>query len=177
MSFIETERLIICPFERHHLTETYVSWLNDKSVCEFNGHRHFPYTMAKAESYLEYISKASALIVVALHQKSDKAHIGNASIGDIDFLNSSATLNILIGEKESWGRGYAFEALSALLRHAFLELNLNRVSCGTSDCNIAMQRVALKLGMKQEGVRRSAMYKNGSYIDMLEYSILKSEYK
>jgi RimJ/RimL family protein N-acetyltransferase len=40
-----------------------------------------------------------------------------------------------------------------------------------------MQKLALKLGMKPEGRRRQAMYKNGKYSDILEYGILKTEYE
>lgn len=176
MSFIYTERLALRPFERNHLTNTYTSWLNNADVCKLNGHGYFPYSMSKAEDYFAEVSTSVNIIVVAIHLKHTDEHIGNASIGDIDFINSSASLNILIGNSSCWGHGYAFEALNALLRHAFLFLNLNRVSCGTSIHNIGMQKVAKKLGMLQEGIKRAAMYKNGEYHDVIEYSILRCEY-
>ncbi len=175
-SFISTERLELCPLNVAHITDDYIGWLNDPEVCRFNGHRYFPYTKDAAFKYIEYVTNNKNIIALALHLRDSMLHIGNVSIGDIDLLNRSASLNILLGSKQNWGRGYAVEALSALLRHAFLELNLNRVYCGTLEGNIGMQKVAQKLGMKQEGIRRLAVYKNGSFHNMLEYSIIANEY-
>ena len=176
MVFIATDRLELRPFEEGHITERYVGWLNDPEVCRYNGHHYFPYTKSGAYRYLESTSSDKSIIVLAVHLKETKEHIGNVSIGDIDLLNRSAALNILLGDKNQWGQGYAYEAFAALLEHSFSELNLNRVSCGTLDTNIGMQKVAQKLGMQKEGTKRSAIYKNGSYHSTIEYSIIKEEY-
>jgi RimJ/RimL family protein N-acetyltransferase len=175
-SFIVTDRLELCPLDIKHVTDEYIGWLNDKDVCRFNGHHYFPYTKDAAVKYIEHVSGNKNIIALALHLKDKQVHIGNVSIGDIDFLNRSASLNIILGSKENWNKGYAVEALDALLKHAFFELNLNRISCGTLEGNIGMQKVALKLGMAQEGVKRFAIYKNGSYHNMIEYSIIFNEY-
>jgi RimJ/RimL family protein N-acetyltransferase len=66
-----------------------------------------------------------------------------------------------------------FEAGTLLINHAFKSLNLHRIYCGTSSDNIAMQKLAIKLGMAQEGLRKEAIYKNGNYSDILEYGLLK----
>ncbi len=39
-----------------------------------------------------------------------------------------------------------------------------------------MKKIALKIGMLQEGVRRQAFYKWGKYQDIIEYGILKDEF-
>lgn len=175
-SFITTERLELCPLDIVHISDEYMGWLNDPEVCRFNGHHYFPYTKDAALKYIEYVVSSKNIIALALHLRGSLTHIGNVSIGDIDFLNRSASLNILLGSKQNWGKGYAVEALNALLMHAFLGLNLNRVYCGTLESNIGMQKVALRLGMQQEGIKRQAVYKNGSYHNMIEYSIIANEY-
>ena len=55
-------------------------------------------------------------------------------------------------------------------------LNLNRIYCGTTNENEGMKKIALKIGMLQEGVRRQAFYKWGKYQDIIEYGILKDEF-
>jgi RimJ/RimL family protein N-acetyltransferase len=35
-----------------------------------------------------------------------------------------------------------------------------------------MQKLAEKLGMQKEGVRKDALFKNGKYCDVLEYGII-----
>ena len=40
-----------------------------------------------------------------------------------------------------------------------------------------MQSLAKKLGMKQAGILRQAAFKEGQYLDIIEYDILKHEFK
>ena len=61
--------------------------------------------------------------------------------------------------------------------HGFTELNLHRIYLGTSDSNIGMQKLALKLGFTQEGCRTEALYKDGNYHDIWEYGLLWGQYK
>jgi [ribosomal protein S5]-alanine N-acetyltransferase len=39
-----------------------------------------------------------------------------------------------------------------------------------------MKKLAARLKMKQEGLRREAVYKNGTYLNVLEFGVLRSEY-
>ena len=55
-------------------------------------------------------------------------------------------------------------------------MNLNRIWCGTMDTNLAMQGLALSLGMQKEGQNRQEIFKNGQYHDGLQYSILREEF-
>ena len=63
---------------------------------------------------------------------------------------------------------------SLLIQHAFNQLNLHRVYCGTLDTNIGMKKLAVKFGMQEEGRRRDAIYKNGEYVDIVEFGILNA---
>ena len=56
-------------------------------------------------------------------------------------------------------------------------MNLHRIYCGTSSENIPMQELALSVGMKKEGRRRQAAFKAGRYLDIIEYGLLKKEFK
>ncbi|WP_421726472.1 GNAT family N-acetyltransferase [Bauldia sp.] len=49
-----------------------------------------------------------------------------------------------------WGRGYATEAVGALLVHAERQLGLSRVVAETQSANLASRRVLEKVGMKPE---------------------------
>ena len=62
-----------------------------------------------------------------------------------------------------------------IINYAFITLKLHRVYCGTSEKNIAMQKLALYLGMKQEGISIDAMIKNEEYINIFNYAIVNNE--
>ena len=53
---------------------------------------------------------------------------------------------------------------------------MHRIFCGTLSGNEGMIRLAQKLNMKQEGIRREAIFKNGTYHNIIEFGVLKSEY-
>lgn len=49
-------------------------------------------------------------------------------------------------DRATWGRGYAFEAASAVTRLSFEELGLTRLKAGHADDNPASGRILTKLG-------------------------------
>ena len=51
-----------------------------------------------------------------------------------------------------------------------------RIHCGTSQNNIGMQGLALRLGMNEEGRQRKAIYKTGKYYDNILYAITRDMY-
>jgi RimJ/RimL family protein N-acetyltransferase len=57
--------------------------------------------------------------------------------------------------REHWGRGYATEAVRALLGHALSQLGLDRVVATTAPENTASHRVLLKAGMTEAPPRRN----------------------
>ena len=95
------------------------------------------------------------------------------SLQRIDWINRNAEFAIILGEREFWRKGIGVEAGGLIIRHGFNELGLIRIYCGTSERNAGMKKLALKLGMKEEGRRKKAIYKEGNYLDILEYGILK----
>ena len=57
-----------------------------------------------------------------------------------------------------WGRGYATEMCSALLRYGFLTLGLPRIHAITDPRNLASQQVLEKCGLLRKGERNFAAY-------------------
>ena len=174
--FLETSRLYFEPLEMKHLSPQYISWLNDSEVTQFNRHRVFPNNELKTKQYIEEIQKSSKNIVLAMIDKKIKTHIGNIAIQNIDLLNSNADISIMIGDKKFWAKGYAYEAYNIVIGHCFNSLNLHKIYIGTAQNNIGMQKVAEKLNMKQDGIKRDALYKDGQYLNIIEYSLLRDEY-
>jgi [ribosomal protein S5]-alanine N-acetyltransferase len=74
-----------------------------------------------------------------------------------------------------WGRGYATEALSALIAFGFTQLNLNRIHASHFTRNPASGRVMVKAGMSYEGCFRQHVLKWGRFEDLSKYAILRSE--
>ena len=175
--FLQGVSIYLRPLEQGDLTIEYVTWLNDTEVCEFNSHAVFPYTKEKMDAYYQHLQQTSANnIVLAIVDNATHIHIGNISIQNINWINRNAEYAILLGDKSYWGKGVASETSILICEYGFTRLNLHRIYCGTSSKNIGMQKLAAKMNMKQEGIRREAMFKNGEYVDIVEYAVLKNEF-
>lgn len=155
---------------------SYAQWFNDDEVCKGNSHHLFPYTVDAARLYIGGANKQKTMIFLGIIRRKGNLHIGNITLDRINNINRTANLAIVIGNKSCWRKGFSKEAARLICNHGFLALNLNRISCGTLENNIAMCKLAEYLGMVQEGRRRQAVYKEGRYLDVIEYGVLRAEY-
>lgn len=176
LKFIQGARLYLRPLSSADAEGAYPSWLNQASVCFGNSHHIYPYTREMAREYIANASKGHDHLILAIVLNDSHQHIGNIALQGIHPVYRSAELSILIGAQNCWGQGYGKEAIALLLAHGFNNLNLNRITCGTFSNNVAMQGIARSLGMREEGLRRQAIYKEGKYLDVLEYGILAEDF-
>lgn len=63
-------------------------------------------------------------IKLAICLSDSNIHIGNVYATDIDFINRSCEIHILIGNKNYWNHGYGSEATTLLLEYLFNERGL-----------------------------------------------------
>lgn len=154
----------------------YPTWFNDAEVCHGNSHHIFPYTLEEAHAYIQEANRGRHHLILAIITSKNDTHIGNIAFDNINYINRTAELTIVIGDKSCWKNGYGKEAAKLICDHGFMYLNLNRITCGTFEDNQGMRKLAEYLGMREEGRRRHAVYKYGRYVDVIEYGVLKNEY-
>jgi ribosomal-protein-alanine N-acetyltransferase len=77
--------------------------------------------------------------------------------------------------RAAWANGYLPEAGRCLLRHAFETTNVHRIYAPIFAENTKSRRAAEKMGMKLDGVLRSALFFKGRRWDEAIYSVLKGE--
>jgi ribosomal-protein-alanine N-acetyltransferase len=79
-----------------------------------------------------------------------------------------------------WGKGFTAEAVNIIVKSAFSgELPcgaLHRIQGDTVPGNIASESLLLKVGFKEEGIRRQSGYWKNKFHDLKCFGLLKSEY-
>ncbi|HEY4514269.1 MAG TPA: GNAT family protein [Candidatus Paceibacterota bacterium] len=175
--FLTGETIYLRVIKEADLNENYREWFNDEEICRYNSHHRFPNYDQNMRSYYESIIKSGSNLVLAICDKKTDKHIGNIALENIDTLNQSAEFAVLIGDKTHWGKGVGAEAGKLIIQHGFEELNLHRIQCGTQDDNIAMQKLAARLGFKKEGRMRESVWKSGKFKDHIYYGLLRHEFK
>jgi len=181
---IYTEKEVtIRPLKKEDLIGNYLTWMDSPIVSKYNSHGLFPQSEKELEEFRQSLDSKNKIVWAILVKKASQysgvaeIHIGNVSIQSINTINRSGELAIVIGEPHYYKKGIGTIACKLAITHAFDKLNLHRIWTGTAATNIGMQKVAEKLGMKKEGVFRDAVFLNGQYVDVLEYGILRLEWK
>jgi len=79
-----------------------------------------------------------------------------------------------------WGNGYTTEAVHRIIKSAFIgELEcgeLHRIQGDTVPGNLASELLLLKVGFKEEGIRRQSGYWKNQFHDLKCFGLIKSEY-
>jgi [ribosomal protein S5]-alanine N-acetyltransferase len=174
--FIKGDTIILRPLQEEDIIGNYNHWLNNPETTMYNSHGRFPFNNNSLLDYIKSHKLSTTSIVLAIVDINSQNHIGNVSLQSINWIDRSAEIAFLLGESNFRGKGVMYEVGKLMINHAFKMLNLHRVYCGTSSNNIAMQKLAIKLGMCQEGVRKEAIFNQGTFFDILEYGLLSKDF-
>jgi len=156
--------------------KTTIKWRHDDEIWSMvGGPKYFVSSEYERQWILDAISDKKQVRLGICLKESDKL-IGIISILNIDWVNKSARGAYMIGEKEYWNSGLATEAMMLILRFAFFERGLHRISAIILESNIGSIRMCEKCGYKQEGVLRDSVYKSGKFHNQVIMSVLRDEF-
>lgn len=119
---------------------------------------------------------SSVLRYIIADIKSDTA-LGTIILSSIDRKNGTANINIKMSKTSGRGKGFATDAVKALLAYSFNELRLNCIYAHILDYNEPSIKLFERCGLTKEGTLRERVFKDGSYHNQYVYSILKSEFE
>jgi RimJ/RimL family protein N-acetyltransferase len=156
----------------------FVAWLNDWRTSRTLALRA-PLSIPLEEAWFERMiadqGKGGYLFVTCL--LADDRPVGDIGLFDLDLVNGSAGLGILIGEAGDRGRGLGTDALRAMLGFSFGLLRLERVWLDVYDFNPGARRLYERVGFVHEGVLRRAVFREGRYVDVHRMAILADEWR
>jgi RimJ/RimL family protein N-acetyltransferase len=177
MSIVYGKRIRLRAAEQADLKKFH-EWVNDPEVTRGLA-LYLPMSFTDEENWFNSLAKRDQKekpLVIEIKKGKAWKMIGNCGVFDIDSVNRSAEVGIMIGEKSEWNKGYGSETMALLASHCFETLNLNRVSLKVYAYNVRAVRANEKAGFILEGRLREAVYKFGKYDDVLIMAILRSEW-
>ena len=143
---LETERLILRPFEDSDAESVY-EYAKNPNVGPIAG---WP-VHTSVENSLEIIKNVlSVPETYAVCLKEDNRAIGSIGLkigaaSNLELPDDEAEIGYWIGEP-FWGQGLIPEAMKCVIKHAFYDLNLQRLWCGYFDGNNKSKRAQEKCG-------------------------------
>jgi RimJ/RimL family protein N-acetyltransferase len=139
----------------------------------------FPLTENQLEKYIEKANRddSETLAFKVIDQESGKT-IGHISLGRIDRKNQSARVGkVLVGDQSARGKGIGQQMIKEILKIAFDELHLHRVSLGVFDFNHSAIACYEKAGFQKEGLLRDERKFGSEFWSLWEMSILENEWR
>ena len=148
---LETERLILRPFEVTDLDDFY-EYASVEGVGEMAGWRHHE-SIAKSQEILDNFIKEDKTFAIVL--KENNKVIGSLGIEKYGMEHALTEFDGYQGReigyvlsKSYWGKGLMPEAVSAVIRYLFDDLHFDFLLCGYYDFNKQSKRVQEKCGFK-----------------------------
>jgi RimJ/RimL family protein N-acetyltransferase len=172
---IKTERLMLRPFCLYDV-KAYYRLATDPEVLKGTDMPHDLEEAAAREwvvGHPEYWQRRKELFMLITSLETREI-VGSASLFTHERHNK-AELGYWIAHRE-WGKGYATEATSEMVKFAFETMKLHRLEANHLVRNPSSGRVIEKLGFRYEGLLRESYLKDGSYEDLKYYGFLASEY-
>lgn len=153
-------------------------WRNDPAVINELG---APFRFINQEVddswYASYLGARNNNVRLAIACRDDNKIVGAVYLTGIDWLARSAEFSIWIGDQHHQGNGAGKMAAQGMLKHAFVDLGLNRIYLTVLESNGRARSLYARVGFSTEGVLREAVFKCGKFSNLIQMSILASEFK
>lgn len=173
----ETERLYLKELNPQ-VMRTLLSDFSMEHVANFLG------LQSEADLSKEYKRLAQGMTMYGISfrgflliEKASGRAIGRCGYHTWYTLHSRAEVGYGMHSDEHKGKGYMTEALSAIVKLGFEEMQLNRIEAFIAPHNEPSVRMAKRLGFTEEGTLRQHYYKNNLYESSTCFSLLKDEYE
>ena len=180
MNDVFTGKLVrLSAFDPQEMSKVYARWNRNSEYSRLLNSSLRPLQSLKAaakwmEEEVGEMSPASYYFTIRTLE-NDKL-IGELGLDVVNWSGRDAFVGLGIGETENWSQGYGTDAMNVLLRFAFTEINLRRVTLTVFEYNPRAIRSYEKAGFQHEGRLRQVLNKEGKRWDMLYMGILREEW-
>lgn len=102
--------------------------------------------------------------------------VGVIGMHGVDETNRRAEIGYWLS-RSAEGHGWMTKACRAVVEHAFGELRMHRMEIRCATANLRSQAIPERLDFRREGVLREAECHGDTYVDLVVYGALASEWK
>lgn len=173
---LHTKRLILRKIDMPAYDYLY-SHYTDKELMAFLGLTPGELDEEK-EKYAKNLTTFNrSLVNFQLIDRENNELIGYIVYHSWAFEHFRSEIGYALKEEKHKKKGLMSEALEAVLRYGFEQMQLNRVEAFIGPDNEASQKLVVKFGFRQEGHLREHYCKNGRIEDSLVFGLVKKEWK
>jgi diamine N-acetyltransferase len=164
------------PLNRDYLP-LYYRWINDFEVTRTLDIAFQPQSWLAVEEWYARLAKSSNDVAFIIFQRATMRPIGNTGLHFLDYTQGTAEFDILIGDKECWGKGYGTEVTTLMLDYAFTGLGLQSIMLRVHDYNERGIRAYKRAGFRVIGRWRQANRLGNRAYDIVLMDCVASEFQ
>lgn len=174
---IRTERLVIRPLKADDYDTWYQGFSRRRSAQSLHDEGYLDMTACNKDWFNQLVATHTELAsrdqqyIFAILTKSGR-HVGMIDVVILARANMNWCELGYFVHNHSWRRGYAYEALSALLNQLPTFLEVHRIEAHVSLDNTPSRNLLEKLEFQQEVVREQFMFEGDRWVDKMVYTKL-----
>jgi RimJ/RimL family protein N-acetyltransferase len=149
---------------------------NDPEIERMVGGWSFPISKAEQMNWYNRVISDKNNLRFIIETLEDHRAVGMVNLVEIDWKNRSAFHGIKLSPDTPKGRGIGTDAVMALMRYAFEELQLVRLDTTWVEYNMPSLGLYKKCGWTVEGKKKKAKFSKGQYYDVYVGGILAEDY-
>jgi RimJ/RimL family protein N-acetyltransferase len=175
------EAICLAPIDHEKDAEIESRWTHDAEYMRLISlEPALPQSAAQLKKRYEKIEKEQDekknLFYFTLRMRADDRLVGFARLYWIEWSNAGGFIQLGIGDPNDRQHGYGTQTLRLLLRYAFDELNLYRLTAIVPEYNPVALHLFSKAGFVEEVRQRKALNRDGRRWDLLHLGILHEEW-
>ena len=172
---LSTPRLILRALQPSDLDDLY-EYASDPEIDQYVPWEHYKNIDEARKNLNEFLEEyeKDRLGAWGIEHRADKNLIGITNISMPHRINRNVELGYTIS-RAYWGKGYATEAVQAVIQFGFEKMKLVRIEAVVLPENLASARVLEKSGMQFEGVLHSYQVWKNKPCDLRMYAIVNSK--
>ena len=172
---IETQRTILRPLEPEDNEQIY-SYRSDAETNKYQG--WIPKSLEDVNEFIsknpKEFNKPESWFQLVIKQKETDKIIGDIGIHFMDRDNFQCEIGCTLN-KDNHGKGYAAEALGAVIDYLFNKLGKHRIITSIDPENTSSINLVKRLGFRKEAHFKQSLLIHGKWVDDIIYAMLRSD--
>lgn len=181
-SLFDGDLVCLAPIDPENDADVEARWTHDADYLRMLGVEPSrplsPYQIKqKYENIEKKMDESKNLFYFNVRKQEDNRLVGFTKIYSVAWTHGSGFVQLGIGAPADRGLGYGNDALRLLLRYAFEELNLFRLTAFVPGYNHSAIGFFEKSGFMEEVRRRQALNRDGHRFDIIDFGLLVDEWR
>ncbi|WP_342601145.1 GNAT family protein [Psychrobacillus sp. FSL H8-0483] len=174
--FIETDRLIIRPFQKEDYANWYEGFDNRLPSQYSYDDGHSDMATSTKEWFINWIdgfqqaTERDEMYILGVFRKEDGVNVGKVELITILRMDYQWAMMGYSIHNQFWKNGYGLESVIAATALFFSELNFHRIELHINTDNEPSKKLAERAGFTFECLRERFSFENNEWTDFLIYS-------